>query len=380
MKRNPPFRWEVSMAAKHAVSDVAPIVVGQPQTKIQELARNVAELWAEIVKLPNPEPTATEIAAFPFLNLDQLEKVCREQPTSYVVEGLLPANDIHVAVGDSGLGKTAWAYQLGLCVASGKPFLGMPVKKGRVLYFDMENGKEEILQVGKSLCTHLELKEFPKNFLIRGDEGMPLAKAAACYQPALILIDTLRPFQPNAEKANDEMGKFLQELKTVARREHSAIVLLHHIRKPGELGVPALEETPTLEWLQQASGARALINQTNTRIAFDRARRNQAEKAAFVMKAFVKMKGETESIFIERVLDDQGQPVGYRRVVGVGLLGNPDQEAAYARLPENFTFKEAIAIYNRTPDPTNKWLKKCEAAGLLEKLDGRGPYRKLRVG
>ena len=209
---------------------------------------------------------------------------------------------------------------------------------------------------------------------------MPLAKAAACYQPALILIDTLRPFQPNAEKANDEMGKFLQELKTVARREHSAIVLLHHIRKPGELGVPALEETPTLEWLQQASGARALINQTNTRIAFDRARRNQAEKAAFVMKAFVKMKGETESIFIERVLDDQGQPVGYRRVVGVGLLGNPDQEAAYARLPENFTFKEAIAIYNRTPDPTNKWLKKCEAAGLLEKLDGRGPYRKLRVG
>lgn len=358
------------------MATVAELEIGQPETKIRELARRFTELWNEVVKLPNPEPTSAEISSFPFLNLEQLEKVCTEQPTSYVVEGFLPADDIHVAVGDSGLGKTAWAYQLGLCVASGSPFLGMPVKRGRVLYFDMENGKEAILQVGKSLCKHLGIRSFPKNFLIRGDEAMPLAKAAATYKPSLILVDTLRPFQPNAERGNDEMGKFLQDLKTVARKEHSAILLLHHVRKPGEMGVPALEESPTLEWLQQASGARALINQTNTRIAFDRARKNQAEKAAFVMKGFVKMKGETESIFIERVLDDQGQPLGYKRVVGIGLLGNADQEAAYVRLPEQFTFKEAKAIFARADDPTNKWLKKCEAAGLLEKLDGRG-YKKV---
>lgn len=355
------------------------LAVGQPETKIQELARTCAKLLGEIIKLPSSEPTVPEISAFPFLNLEQLEQVCKEQPTSYVVEGLIPADDIHVAVGDSGLGKTAWAYQLGLCVAAGKPFLGMQVKQGRVLYFDMENGREEILQVGKALCSHLGIQSFPKNFLVRGSESMTLAEAAAAYQPALILIDTLRPFQPQAERANDDMGKFLQELKTIARKEHSAILLLHHVRKPGELGVPALEETPTLEWLQQASGARALINQTNTRIAFDRVRKNQAEKAAFVMKAFVKMKGESESIFIERVSDDQGEPIGYRRVIGVGLLGNQDQENAFARLPEQFTFKEAKLVFGRADDPTNKWLKKCEAAGLIEKLNGRGPYRKVRA-
>jgi hypothetical protein len=53
------------------------------------------------------------------VTLDELARCCKEQPINYLVEGLLPAEDVHVAVGDSGLGKTPWAYQLGLCVASG---------------------------------------------------------------------------------------------------------------------------------------------------------------------------------------------------------------------------------------------------------------------
>src|SRR6267378_453500 len=74
-----------------------------------------------------------------FVTLRELEQLCQEQPASYVVEGLLPADDVHVAVGDSGLGKTPWAYQLGLCVAAGMPFLGHPVRESRVLYYDLEN-------------------------------------------------------------------------------------------------------------------------------------------------------------------------------------------------------------------------------------------------
>jgi hypothetical protein len=314
------------------------------------------------------------------VNLQQLEQLCQEQPTSYVVEGLLPADDVHVAVGDSGLGKTAWAYQLGLCVASGKPFLDSPVQQGRVLYFDMENGREEILQVGRSLCTYLGIEAFPKNFLIRSDEAhMTLADAAAQFKPALVIVDTLRPFRPDAEKTNDEMGKFQQELKAIARKERCAILLLHHVRKPGELGVPALEDTDILEWLQQASGARALINQTNTRIAFDRSRKAAHADSALVMKSFVKMKGESGPVYIERVCDPQGDPIGYRRIVGVELLGNGEQQTAFARLPEQFTFKEAKFIYDKSDDPTNKWLKKCMAAGLIEKLEKRGLYSKVRA-
>jgi hypothetical protein len=50
-----------------------------------------------------------------FISLNELERTNRENPVSYIIEGLLPVDDVHVAVGDSGLGKTPWAYQLGLC-------------------------------------------------------------------------------------------------------------------------------------------------------------------------------------------------------------------------------------------------------------------------
>jgi hypothetical protein len=76
-----------------------------------------------------------------FISLNELERTNRENPVSYIpvsyiIEGLLPADDVRVAVGDSGLGKTPWAYQLGLCVTAGKPFLGHATQASRVLYYD----------------------------------------------------------------------------------------------------------------------------------------------------------------------------------------------------------------------------------------------------
>jgi RecA-family ATPase len=105
--------------------------------------------------------------------LDELEKLLSQKPVRYVVEGLLPADEVHVVVGDSGLGKTPWAYQLGLCVAEGKPFLGHQVRKCPVLYYDMENGYEEIVDVSRALCGHLGIKGSPKDFIIIPYDGNP---------------------------------------------------------------------------------------------------------------------------------------------------------------------------------------------------------------
>lgn len=312
-----------------------------------------------------------------FITLEQLEQVCTEQPGEYLVDGLLPVDDVHIAVGDSGLGKTPWAYQLGLCVAAGHPFLDHDVKQGRVLYFDLENGREGILGVGRSICGYLGIREFPPEFLILQDNGNAptLTKAAEEFRPALVIVDTLRAFHPAAEK-NDEMAKFLQNARKVARSINCAVLLLHHVRKPGENGVPALEDTPTLEWLTEASGARALINQTNARIAFDIPRRAGANDAALVMKYFVKLRGESGPFYLERVCNYDGDPIGYQSVAGVHLLGNDDQEKAFNQLPRQFAFKEAKRIYGRSDDPTKKWLNKCEAARIVRQV-ARAVYERL---
>ena len=157
-------------------------------------------------------------------------------------------------------------------------------------------------------------------------------------------MDTLRAFRPDVEGKNDQTGRFLQEVRKTARSSNCTILFLHHIRKHGEEPVSSLDDTPTLEWLEEAAGARALINQTNTRIALDRPRRG-GDDAAFVMKYFVKLKGESGPIYLERVCNIDGDPIGYRTMVGVQLLGNPDQEAALQRLPQLFSFQEAKQVY-----------------------------------
>lgn len=311
-----------------------------------------------------------------FITLDELERRCQDQPREYLVEGLLPAEDIHIAVGDSGLGKTPWAYQLGLCVATGTPFLGMIVRQGKVLYLDLENGREDILTLGQTICSHLGIKPSPKDFLVfDGSYEMSLEESIALHNPILAIVDTLRMFAPYAETTNEEAGSFLKKWRTIARDRHCAILLLHHPRKPNaEISIPALESTPLIEWLHEASGARALVNQTNARIGFDRPRGR--DDCAFVMKSHVKTKSESEAIYIERVLDEDGEPLGYKRMVGVELLGNQHQADAFHRLPEEFTFKRAKEIYGRSDDPTKKWLNKCEAVGIVRQIV-RGRYRRI---
>jgi hypothetical protein len=313
-----------------------------------------------------------------FVTLDQLEQLCKAEPGNYLVEGLLPADDVHIAVGDSGLGKTPWAYQLGLCVAAGRPFLDREVKQGRVLYFDLENGGEAILEMTRSICEHLRIEQFPPDFFVFHDEGeTPSLKVIPKLEPVLVIIDTLRAFRPEIEKANDDTGRFLQEARSLARANHCAILFLHHVRKPGADGIPPLHETPALEWLLEAAGARALINQTTARIAFDRPRRANVNDAAFVMKYFVKTKGEGGPIYLERVCNQEGEPIGYEAMAGVHLLGDADQQAPFLRLPQGqFSFKEAKFIYGKSDDPTRKWLLKCMDASLVKQV-GRGLYERI---
>jgi hypothetical protein len=195
---------------------------------------------------------------------------------------------------------------------------------------------------------------------------------------ALLIVDTMRAFYTDADSTNDEMSRLIKELRVVARKEHSAILLLHHTKKYDPKNPwPPLEDNPLLEWSSIASGARSFINLTTGRIGLDYSKRHP--EAAFVMKHHLKTKSPSEAIYIERLLDDEnGEDLGYQRIVGIRLLNNEKQEAAFRNLPDQFTFKQAMQTYECANDPTNKFLKKCEAAGLIKKF-GRGQYRKVNT-
>lgn len=316
------------------------------------------------------------------VSLSEFERLCAAEPNGYVVELWIPGLSVCIGVGDSGLGKSAWAYQLGLCVASGKLFLGHRVEQGRVLYIDLENGREDILAVTRSLTKHLGIPEMPQDFLLLNerDHLHQLDSIVAEHRPVFVIVDSLRAFRPETEEKPRLAAELLNELRDIAKKRKVSFLLIHHIKKPGENGVPALEDSQAMTWLLQACGARALVNQSDVRIAFDRASAAKAhEEIGLVVRGFARLRGEFGPLYLARDFDEEGNPLGYRRMTGLELLYNPEQQLAYQRLPNRFAPKDAKAIYGRADQATQDFLQKCVRVGILRKL-AKGFYEKVAIG
>jgi hypothetical protein len=313
---------------------------------------------------------------------DDVDRICsQEHKPGGLVAGFIARRSVSVLIGDSGLGKSPLAYQLGLCVAAGVPFLGLKTEPGLVIYADYENGLEEGRNLRNQLTRFLGLQRPPAEFVVwNPDFGNPLRLDAICedLKPALFIIDSLRSHNPAFEKT-DNAGQFMSDLRTVAYTHGVSMLVIHHVRKPGKDGVPSLdqEDTVLMEWLNQASGHRSIINQSDTRIATGMPKRSP--DAAMVLRWHRRMKGEAGPIFLARVLDDEGGELGYKPMTGPELIGNADHRAAYLKLPAKFSFKDAKRICERSDDPTRKFLLKCESAGLVMQT-GRGLYECLPLG
>lgn len=67
----------------------------------------------------------------------------RPDPLQWFVAGLVPEGHLTMLIADGGTGKSFLALHLALCIASGQPFLGRGVDRGRVLYIDHELDEDE---------------------------------------------------------------------------------------------------------------------------------------------------------------------------------------------------------------------------------------------
>ena len=180
----------------------------------------------------------------------------------------------------------------------------------------------------------------------------------------------------------------MKALRSDAKANNVAFLIIHHIKKPSEVWLSSLEDHPTMTWLFQACGARALINQTDVRIAFDvttgTERANAEHRNAkagitgadvgLVVKWFTRLRGEQGPLYLGRSFDDDGEPIGYRPLTGLELLYNQNQQATFQQLPSEFTFTTAKKIYGRRDQATSDFLQKCIRAGILDHV-GR-VYRK----
>ena len=256
-------------------------------------------------------------------------------------------------VGDSGLGKSPLLYQAALCVASGRPFLGRPVFKGRVLYLDFENGLGDVEDLVGRLSRHLGLADIPEDLLLWNYNDAPprweppqLADMIRESKAAWVIIDSLGAFAPDIEEKASNVTRVYQDFRKSISECRTSITGVHHLRKPSskpDEAPPLLEEDPH-RWFLQARGSRALINGADVRIGVDRSgRAKQFEgfdgrscEVALVIGGFGRVRGNVATTFLARVLDEDEEPLGYIKLAGVSLLFNPEQEEAYRNLPALF--------------------------------------------
>ncbi len=316
--------------------------------------------------------------------------------TKYIIEGVVPQRQFGLTLGDSGLGKSPLLYQAGICASAGVPFIGQKTIPSDVLYFDFENGSEESRATEERIARFLGLEAVPESFMRwNADDcaanfdkpGYGIEDAICDWsrslrdngRPKLTIVDPLRFWLRQIEDAR-HADEEVQRVRRIIREATSSVLGIHHLRRvSGEAAnqIPTLETDPR-RWIQMmCRGAQAMVNGSDVRLGFDYARSQVAsDRDALILAGFRRVRGQVGPIYVERVVGEDGEPCGYERIVGCHLLGNPEQEGAFGRLPERFTFKEAKSTYAKTDNPTSQWLKKCEAFGLIRK-PRRGQYEKV---
>ncbi len=331
---------------------------------------------------PEGEPGNGALAASKSLSHRELHERVKNAPGD-LVQDLIPEQSVNVFVGDSGLGKTPLLAQQGVCVAAGCPFLGLETRRAIVLYADYENSEAGFALLLDRLKEHLGLEAIPDTFryLPQPTKNVLLLEMKLWRElrpdvPMLVICDSLRGYDPTAETKNENAAKMIAELEKWAHQYNCAFLLIHHLRKdnPKEEASPLLT-TDVMEWLIASAGARSLVNQSMVRFGIDNEALGGSE---LVIKGHYKLKGAIGPIFVGRVRDEDGEPIGYRRVCGLALLDS-EQQAVFTKLPDGFRFKDLEKISGKNPKIVAGWLLawRCAEVVILTGEHKQKRYRKV---
>lgn len=322
------------------------------------------------------------------LTKSQLRALATAAPAA-VVEDLIMEGTVNLLIGDSGLGKTPLLEQLAICVATGIPFLGLDTQKGKVLFCDAESagahfvGYIRALEDFLGVTTEEDAIRYYLANLTAADEApvsefeTKVADLVASVSPKLVIIDCLRPFWPDAELKSEIAARVMRNLRQIATKAGCAIIIVHHRRKEAraQKGIdPPNLETNHREWLNEAAGTRALVNQTDCRLGIDIAKGagGAYPEETYCIAGFSKHEGDILPTYFERVYDKDGRPRGYAPSVP-GLTA--EQARIFNALPSPYTFADVFAAQKSRSRKTASQLLKLFVQGRIAEGRGAGAKR-----
>lgn len=169
---------------------------------------------------------------------------------AWLVENVLPMNEIALVFGDSGTGKTYWTFDLSMSIARLQKFYGRNVEQGLVVYVAAEGGKGGFIKRKMAYAIHHKIPDdaaFPfllvtkrPNFFSSDDDIVQLIEdiraMARGYglKVALIVIDTLSAVSPGMnENASQDVSTVRARLVRLQEAFDTSVILVHHKPKGG---------------------------------------------------------------------------------------------------------------------------------------------------
>jgi RecA-family ATPase len=167
----------------------------------------------------------------------EIEKTEIKVP-KFAVEGLLPTG-LSILAGRPKIGKSWLALHIADAISRGIPALGnIPTERGPVLYMALEDTVRRLQQrlravrQGEEPGVDLALATaWPR---MDGDGLNKLEDELTRYTWKAIIIDTFQKIRPEQDSRASVYGNdyaAVQEIKALADRYETAILLLHHLRK-----------------------------------------------------------------------------------------------------------------------------------------------------
>lgn len=205
---------------------------------LNELGADAVKKRIQAAVFPNVRsPELSRDRAFKFISSSDLISNCG--PTKWLIKNYLEQNTTTSVFGAAGSGKTFITLDMGLSIATGKPWYGHRVEQGPVLYICGE-GKNGIAKRINAWELHHKSKAplfFISNFAGQMLDPDSLAEIETAAQgvavghgtPVLIIIDTLnRNFGPGDENSTSDMTSFIQAVDHLRGRLHCSILIVHH--------------------------------------------------------------------------------------------------------------------------------------------------------
>lgn len=170
------------------------------------------------------------------------------KPPEFIVDGLLPVG-MTVLSGKPKTRKSFMALQLGISVATGKPFLGRSVLQSDVAYFDLEGSKSRISTRLERMVDTMPHNLFITNRLDEKLSGDFLRHLRLLHRQnpnmRLFIIDTYSRARGKPKRTNgnayDADVAFLEPVQRMAIEENFSILFVHHDRKGADFSSDSLE-------------------------------------------------------------------------------------------------------------------------------------------